>query len=65
MNALRLKQGVPEAMYQTRTGQSLQTIDSVLGRLRQQQLLEQGTGRLCTTAEGFLYLNAVLESFFD
>lgn len=65
MNSLRLKQGVPEAMYQARTGQALQSLDGLLGKLRQQQLLEQGTGRLCTTAEGFLYLNAVLESFFD
>lgn len=65
MNVLRLKQGVPEALYTARTGQDLTQVAPILTRLQQLGLLQTDTGQLCTTEEGFIYLNAVLEAFLD
>lgn len=65
MNVLRLKEGVPEALYQARTGQALASTEPILQHLRQLGLLQTGTGRLATTEEGFSYLNAVLEQFLS
>lgn len=63
MNALRLKAGVDETLYPQRTGQNLNTLSPELEKLQQMGLMENGTGRLKTTNEGFTYLNAVLETF--
>ena len=63
MNALRLKEGVDESLYPQRTGLGLNSLSPELEKLQQMGLMETGTGRLNTTAEGFTYLNAVLESF--
>ncbi len=65
MNALRLKKGVPEDFYSQRTGQDLKQVRKTLNHLQQLKLLEQDTGRLSTTPEGFTYLNAVLEQFLS
>ncbi|OPX54300.1 oxygen-independent coproporphyrinogen-3 oxidase [Oceanospirillum multiglobuliferum] len=65
MNVLRLRQGVPEALYKQRTGQDLDQVAPILTRLQQLGLLQTGTGQLCTTEEGFIYLNAVLEAFLE
>jgi len=63
MNALRLKEGVDESLYPQRTGQPLDSLSPELEKLQQMELMEAGTGRLRTTDEGFIYLNAVLETF--
>lgn len=63
MNALRLKQGVDESLYPQRTGLKLSSLSPELEKLQQMGLMETDTGRLKTTAEGFTYLNAVLEAF--
>ena len=63
MNALRLNQGVPTEYYVQRTGQGLQQIDTVVSKLRQQQLLVDDIDRLACTEQGHLYLNSVLEKF--
>lgn len=63
MNALRLKEGVPSSFYNTRTGLSLDNLQSILTRLRQQGLLVANEQRLQCTAHGFNYLNDVLSEF--
>ncbi|OOV87296.1 radical SAM family heme chaperone HemW [Oceanospirillum linum] len=65
MNALRLKEGVDESLYPQRTGQPLSSLSPELKKLQEMGLMELGTGRLKTTDEGFIYLNAVLETFLS
>ena len=63
MNALRLNQGVDAELYLQRTGQSLSTIESLLGSLRQRGLMVEDQTRLSCTEKGHIYLNSVLEEF--
>jgi len=63
MNALRLREGVDAADFGARTGLALAAIAAPLARLRAQGLMEENAARLCTTARGFRYLNAVLAEF--
>ncbi|WP_417595937.1 radical SAM family heme chaperone HemW [Oceanospirillum sp.] len=65
MNALRLKEGVDKALYPQRTGRPLSSLSPELEKLQKMGLMELGTGRLKTTDEGFIYLNAVLETFLS
>jgi len=61
MNALRLTAGVAESHFQTSTGLSLASIDSVLRRLRQRCLLQDDC--LATTPLGLRYLDSVVAEF--
>ncbi|MCH8499365.1 MAG: radical SAM family heme chaperone HemW [Marinobacter sp.] len=61
MNALRLMQGVPECLFQQRTGLPLDQIGAILADLRTQQLL--APDRLQATPKGQRYLNSLLEAF--
>lgn len=63
LNALRLREGVPSALFAHRTGIALERIADVLADLRAQGLLVADADRLACTATGFNYLNTVLESF--
>lgn len=63
LNALRLRDGVPSALFSQRTGVALSEIERVLSDLRAQGLLVADADRLACTATGFNYLNTVLESF--
>lgn len=63
MNGLRLIDGVPADLYQTRTGQALATLEPALAILQTQELLLNQPDRLQTTALGMRYLNTVLEYF--
>ncbi len=63
MNALRLKEGVPENLYPQRTGLPLEDLQPILAKLRAQGLLRQD--RLATTDKGLLFLNDVLSYFSD
>jgi oxygen-independent coproporphyrinogen-3 oxidase len=63
LNALRLRDGVPSALFSQRTGVALSGIESVLSDLRAQGLLVADADRLACTATGFNYLNTVLENF--
>lgn len=66
MNALRLKQGVDAASYQTRTTLNLADLDRIIQPLRQQKLLVSNEDTLCCTDTGFNFLNDVLSHFvFD
>ncbi|HNI38446.1 MAG TPA: coproporphyrinogen-III oxidase family protein, partial [Pseudomonadales bacterium] len=63
LNALRLREGVPSALFAERTGLPLATIDAVCKTLRDQGLLEKNENRLVATEKGFLFLNDVLTAF--
>jgi len=63
MNALRLREGASVAQFEARTGLAAATIGAQLGTLRARGLMETDPARLCTTARGFRYLNAVLAEF--
>ncbi|HET8706785.1 MAG TPA: radical SAM family heme chaperone HemW [Pseudomonadales bacterium] len=65
MNALRLKQGVPAALFSERTFLPLETIASKLSALRQRGLLLEDADRLQTTDTGFRFLNDVVMRFTD
>jgi oxygen-independent coproporphyrinogen-3 oxidase len=63
MNALRLIDGVPAALYGTRTGQSPATLEPALSRARADGLLVPDPERLAPTPLGLRYLNEVLLRF--
>ncbi len=61
MNALRLKDGVDEKIFEARTGLALEGLTKTLIGLRDRGLLQQD--RLATTPIGFTFLNDVLAEF--
>ena len=66
MNALRLQQGVPAALFAQRTGLPLSTILGILQTLVQDGLLQPDIQRRLTpTAMGHRFLNDLLERFMS
>ncbi len=65
MNALRLREGVPAALFEQRTGLSLASIDRVLQRAVQDGLLLHTPSQLAPTAQGWLFLNDLVEHFLS
>lgn len=63
MNALRLNQGVESKLYAERTGQNLDTLDTLLKSLRERQLMVADVDVLSCTEQGHIFLNSVLEEF--
>ena len=63
MNALRLTDGVEAALFQQRTGLSLQTIQAGLMAAIQKGLITQNMGRIKPTILGQRYLNDLLALF--
>ena len=63
MNALRLREGASVAQFEARTGLAYATIASRVDALRSSGLMVAPAERLCTTARGYRYLNAVLGEF--
>ena len=63
MNALRLTEGVPAALFEERTGLPLIVCASALERARDRGLLEADFARLEPTLQGQRFLNDVLELF--
>jgi putative oxygen-independent coproporphyrinogen III oxidase len=63
MNALRLNEGVPAALFEERTGLPLRVCSAALERARDQGLLEPDPVRLRPTLQGQRYLNNLLELF--
>jgi len=61
MNALRLGAGVPESLFQQRTGLPLSTIAVQLDTLRQEGLVHPQ--RIQATELGQRYLNSLLQRF--
>ncbi len=63
MNALRLSEGVPAALFDERTGLPLAVCASALERAREHGLLETDFTRLKPTQRGQRFLNDLLELF--
>lgn len=63
MNALRLKNGVPQALWQQRTGLDWQRIEPVLQGLVQRGLVDLSENQVRCSKQGFLFLNQILREF--
>ncbi|MEW6120862.1 MAG: radical SAM family heme chaperone HemW [Pseudomonadota bacterium] len=63
MNALRLNQGVPAELFETRTGLPLVVCSSALAQARDQGLLETAHDRLQPSLRGRQFLNDLLTLF--
>jgi oxygen-independent coproporphyrinogen-3 oxidase len=63
MNALRLTDGVPAALFSARTGLPLAIVADQLGRLRQQGLMVPDEKQLAATPLGQRFLNSVIAEF--
>ena len=63
LNALRLVEGFPVALFAERTGLPLVTIDKELARAERDGLLERDWQRIRPTERGRLFLNELLERF--
>lgn len=63
MNALRLVEGVPTALFAERTGLPLAALEPALRQSRERGLLEMDPERLQATAQGLRFLNDVLQGF--
>ncbi len=61
MNMLRLTKGVSEALFETRTGLSLEDLEPTLGRLRRRGLMV--SDRLQATPRGYDFLDQLLVEF--
>jgi putative oxygen-independent coproporphyrinogen III oxidase len=63
MNALRLCEGFPAALFEARTGLALEEIAAALTKLRQRGLLLDDAARLQPSETGLRYLNDLLLEF--
>ena len=63
LNALRLRDGVPAALFEQRTGLSLETVAGPLAAARALGLLADDPARLRPTQRGFDFLNDLLALF--
>ncbi len=63
MNALRLVEGVPAALFGERTGLPLTVLEPGLGRARERGLMEPNPERLQPTEFGLRFLNDLLQEF--
>ncbi len=63
LNALRLRDGVPAALFAQRTGLSLETVAAPLAAARRLGLLADDEARLQPTERGFALLNDLLALF--
>ena len=63
LNALRLLQGVPAALFNERTGLSIKSLEPILSELRSRQLLVKDPKKLQTTDIGSRFLNDVIIHF--
>lgn len=65
LNALRLKNGVPLALFEERTGLPPSSLNEKIQVLTQEGLLEKNDTILRTTEMGYLHLNALLLKFIE
>lgn len=63
MNGLRLKNGVPKAFWQQRTGLEWQVIEPTLMDLQRRGLIDLSDEKVKCSEQGFLFLNQVLGEF--
>ena len=65
MNALRLADGFPPALFESRTAQPLSNILPKIRAAAAEGLLEVGPERIAPTLKGRRFLNVLLERFLD
>ncbi len=65
MNTLRLTEGFDPALYQQRTGQSLQSLESIVQAASKRGLLERQQDIIRPTLLGQRFLNELLEMFLQ
>jgi coproporphyrinogen III oxidase-like Fe-S oxidoreductase len=65
LNALRLTEGVPAALFEERTGLSAMVIQRKLALARERGLLEEDASRIRPTERGRRFLNELLQLFLD
>ena len=65
MNALRLIEGVPAALFTERTGLPLAALEPALSQSRERGLLEVDRKRLQATDHGLRFLNDLLQGFMS
>lgn len=65
MNALRLMEGVPAALFTERTGLPLSALQPALQQALQRGLLQDTPHQLAASAQGQLFLNDLLQLFLD
>ncbi|CDH46091.1 radical SAM family heme chaperone HemW [Candidatus Contendibacter odensensis] len=65
MNALRLIEGVPAALFTERTGLPLAALEPALSQSRERGLLEVDRERLQATDHGLRFLNDLLQGFMS
>lgn len=63
MNALRLFQPIPIALFEKRTGLPFSVIEKQIARALSEELLHIENNCLCVTDRGHLFLNELLEMF--
>ncbi len=63
MNALRLVEGVPAALFEERTGLPLVALEPTLSRVRERGLMVANCERLQPTELGLRFLNDLLQEF--
>jgi oxygen-independent coproporphyrinogen-3 oxidase len=63
LNALRLVEGFPVALFAERTGLPLASVEKELARAEGDGLLERDWQRIRPTERGRLFLNELLERF--
>jgi putative oxygen-independent coproporphyrinogen III oxidase len=64
LNALRLRAGVPAALFSERTGLPLAQIELIWRQLQTRGLMEAGS-QLRATQQGYLFLNDVIAAFMQ
>lgn len=66
LNTLRLKEGVPRAYWSERTFLEWAYIENTISKLVAKGLLsDKKVDQLCTTEQGFLFLNRVISEFIE
>ena len=63
MNGLRLADGFPTALFETRTGLGLSELEPAIGEATSRGLLERSPSRIRPSPLGFRFLNDLLELF--
>ena len=63
LNALRLVNGVPCALYVQRTGQPLESIIEAVGQAQVRGLMSRAAGQLRATPKGLDFLNDLQQMF--
>jgi coproporphyrinogen III oxidase-like Fe-S oxidoreductase len=63
LNSLRLKHGFSSALFESRTGLSIETLNSELIKAGNLDLLESKNNWIKPTSKGFNFLNELQEIF--